>query len=78
VIETSNKGENAKDVLENFLQSHNLSKEDFNRNEQRAIITELMKTLVCKSGMSGRQVAEITGINREKVRKILVSVEPSL
>jgi transcription initiation factor IIE alpha subunit len=42
------------------------------------IAAELIETLVRKSGILSREVAEITGINREKVRKMLVSKEPSL
>jgi putative transposase len=77
VPEDSGNGENAEDILECFLQSHNRTKEDLNRSENRAIAAELIETLVRKSGISGREVAEITGINREKVRKILVSKETS-
>jgi putative transposase len=78
VSEDSGNGENAENILESFLQSHNRTKEDLNRSENRAIAAELIEILVRKSGISGREVAEITGINREKVRKILVSKEPSL
>jgi putative transposase len=78
VSEDSGNGESAQDILEKFLQRHSWTKEDLNRSENRAIAAELIETLVRKSGISGREVAEITGINREKVRRIFVSREPSL
>jgi putative transposase len=78
VPEDSGNGKNAEDILESFLQRHNWTKEDLNRSKNRAIVAELIETLVYKSEISGREVAEITGINREKVRRILVSKEPSL
>jgi REP element-mobilizing transposase RayT len=77
VYESSNIGENVEAILEDFLQRHNWSKEDLNRSDNRSLATELVEMLVRKSGASGRQVAELTGINREKVRRILVSKKTS-
>jgi putative transposase len=74
VSEDSGNGENAQNILEEFLQRHNWTKKDLNRSENRTVATELIAILVRKNGISGREVAEITGINREKVRRILVSL----
>lgn len=78
ISEVSDDGEEAEAILEKFLRSHNLLKEDLNTSENRAIAAELIQNLVRKSGISGRQVADLTGLNREKVRKIIMSLEPSL
>jgi REP element-mobilizing transposase RayT len=77
VTEASEHGENVEIILEKFLLSHNVRKEDINRNENRAIAVKLVQTLASKSEISGRQIADLTGLNREKVRKIILSKEPS-
>ena len=70
-------GGNAEEIIEKFLLRNKLTQEDLNYIDQ-AILVELVEELVRKCGLSGRKVAEITGINREKVRRLLVSTEPSL
>lgn len=69
--------ENAKDILDDFLQRQSLSLDDLNKRENIDKASEIIEKLVCETGMSGRQAAEMVGINREKVRRILVSKEPS-
>ena len=68
---------NAEEIFEEFLLRNKLAKEDLNYRGNQAVLAELVGELVRKCGLSGRKVAEITGINREKVRRMLVSKEPS-
>lgn len=77
VSDTDHAGENADDILGAFLQRNSWTKEDLRKRENCGVASDLIKTLVYRSGISGREAAEITGINREKVRRILVSKEPS-
>ncbi|QJW48599.1 transposase [bacterium BFN5] len=70
--------ENAEELLKSFLQNRSISIEDLKKNEQQVILSELIQLLIAKSKISCRQVAQLIGINREKVRKIAVSKEPSL
>lgn len=70
-------GENAEELLKSFLQNRSISIEDLQKNEQQLILTELIQMLIARSKISCRQVAQLIGINREKVRKIAVSPEPS-
>ena len=77
-LSENERSENGEDILKEFLLRHNLAKEDFNYSENQAVLCELIEELVRKCGLSGRKIAEITGINREKVRRIRVSKEPSL
>jgi len=77
VPEAGNARENAEYILEEFLQSQNWTNADLQRRDNRARVADLIKTIVHISGISGREVAEITGINREKVRRMLVSMEQS-
>ncbi len=65
--------------IKEFLKSNNMSKNDLNNriyNKQR---DTLIKELSLTFNLSKRGIAEITGINREKVRKVLKSMsrEPS-
>lgn len=70
-------GENAEELLKSFLQNRSISIEDLQKTEQQLILTELIQMLIARSKISCRQVAQLIGINREKVRKIAVSPEPS-
>lgn len=70
-------GENAEDILKDFLQSRSWAICDLQNNNNQLIVRELIEMLMARSKISGRQIAQLTGINREKVRKMLVSLEPS-
>lgn len=70
-------GENAEDILKGFLQSQAWSMGDLKKNENQLIVKELLEMLLVRSKISARQIAQLTGINREKVRKMVVSLEPS-
>lgn len=71
-------GENAEDILKEYLQSRSWSIGDLQKNENQLIVPELIEMLMTRSKISGRQIAQLIGINREKVRKMVVSLEPSL
>lgn len=62
-------GENSEEILESFLQSHSISIEDLQKNDHQLILAELIQILISKSKISCRQIAQLIGINREKVRK---------
>ena len=40
-------------------------------------VADLVREFIREAGVSGRQVAEMTGMNRERVRRMIVSKEPS-
>jgi REP element-mobilizing transposase RayT len=71
------RGANAKALLAHFLQSHSMRIEDLRKQDHFPIVVELIQLLLSQSKSSCRQIAELLGINREKVRKIAVSLEPS-
>lgn len=70
--------ENAEDILNRFLQIRSWSVEDLQQQDNRHIVRELIKTLMTRSQISARQIAQLTGINREKVRKLALPMEQSL
>lgn len=78
VDEVSDNEDDAEVILDKFLRSHNLEKKDLNASKNRALAVKLVRILVRKTELSGRQVADLAGVNREKVRKIILSLEPSL
>jgi REP element-mobilizing transposase RayT len=67
--------ENAEDILKSFLESQAWSMGDLKKNENQLIVKELIELLIVRSKISGRQIAQLTEINREKVRKMVVSLE---
>jgi putative transposase len=67
----------AEDVVNQLLRIYNLTQEAFIQNKDKCKTTEIIKELIRETGVSGRQAAQITGINREKIRKMIVSKEPS-
>lgn len=71
-------GENAEEILKSFLQNRSISIEDLQKKDNQLIVVELIQILIAQSKISYRRIAQLIGINREKVRKIAVSVEPSL
>lgn len=76
-ISKTNNRADAEAIVEGYLKGNNITKEDLNKDVNQTAAAALIRALVCKEGISGRQIAELTGINREKVRRIIVSVEPS-
>jgi REP element-mobilizing transposase RayT len=67
----------AQKVYIEYLEKYKLNVEDIKKRENKVIINRLIKELARNTGLSGRQISNITGLNREKVRKIIVSQEPS-
>jgi REP element-mobilizing transposase RayT/predicted XRE-type DNA-binding protein len=66
------------EYIRKYLNEKKIGLEQLNEKEYRIELEILVKELVSKSNLSLRRIAEITGINREKVRKINMSKEPSL
>lgn len=64
-------------VIEKFLRKHRLTKEELKQIENREAAIELVRELTLHAQVSGRQTAELLGLNREKVRKMVMSEEPS-
>lgn len=69
--------ENAKDILNEFLLTRSWSAEDLQKQDNRHVVRELIEILMTRSKISARQISRLIGINREKVRKLAVSTEPS-
>lgn len=70
-------GENAEELLKSFLQSRSMLIEDLQKNDNQLIVAELIQILISQSKISCRQIAQLIGINREKVRKMVAPAEPS-
>lgn len=66
---------NVYQFIDQFLQDHHLKKIDLNNKLYTEKRNVLIKELMEKSNLSKRNIAVITGINRETVRR--VSKEPS-
>jgi len=69
--------EDAEELLKSFLQSHSMLVDDLQKSDNRLITAELIQILLSQSNASCRQISQLIGINREKVRKMAVSKEPS-
>lgn len=76
-LDIDQNGENAEELLNNFLQSRSMLIQDLQKNENSLIMAELLQILILKSKISCRQLANLIGINREKVRKVVSSLKPS-
>lgn len=76
IVDESN--ENAEELLERFLQSRSMLIGDLQKKDNRLAVIELIQLLLSRSNISCRQIAQLTGLNREKVRKTAMSLEPSL
>ncbi|NLY44336.1 MAG: transposase [Clostridiaceae bacterium] len=66
------------EYINNYLIKENIPLEYLKQREYRRERDVLVKELIEKSQLSLRKIAEILGINRETVRKINMSKEPSL
>ena len=78
VAATKKANEDPQELIAAYLQSRQWMLADLCKNENLSAAVELVKMLLASGGVSGRQIAQMTGINRERVRKIAVSVESSL
>lgn len=64
--------------INSYLVKKSISLENLKQKEYRRELDNLVRELAEKSNLSIRKIAEILGINRETVRKISLSKEPSL
>ena len=65
------------EYINSYLITENIPLEYLHQREYRLELYILVKELVEKSQLSLRKIAEILGINRETIRRISVSKEPS-
>ncbi len=70
-------GAGAEEVFRQLLRKYNLSQEMLVQKADQGQGADLVKEFIRETGVSGRQVAEMAGMNRERVRRIIVSKEPS-
>lgn len=75
VAATKSASETPEDLIAEFLRSRQWTVEDLCKKENLIVTADLIRVLLTHGGISGRQIAQLTGINREKVRRIAVSVE---
>lgn len=61
-----------------YLNERNISLIDLKKNSSKWMLRELVGLLLQKTTLSRRSIANVLGLNREAVRKIVVSREPSL
>ncbi|OPY60773.1 MAG: hypothetical protein A4E56_02499 [Pelotomaculum sp. PtaU1.Bin065] len=61
------------DYINRYLEEIKLSLDFLKKRENEAQRARLIKELASVSGLSGRQISDIIGINRETVRKVIVS-----
>lgn len=66
------------ELIAAYLQDRQWTSAELCKSENLSAAVELVRMLLANGGVSGRQIAQLTGINREKVRRIAVAVEPSL
>jgi len=64
--------------LKAYLAKKNISLEHISHREYKLERDDLVKEIISRNDISLRKIAELTGINRETVRKINMSREPSL
>ena len=69
--------EEALECIKHYLEKKSIGFEHLNQREYRLERETVVNELIYKSSLSLRKIAEVTGINRETVRKISVSKEPS-
>lgn len=77
VAATKSASEKPEDLIADFLGSRQWTLEDLGKKENVGVTADFIRALLVHGGISGRQIAQLTGINREKVRRLAVSVEPS-
>ena len=69
--------EKVTDFISKYLLKHKISLEDIKKKENIEFRDQLLRELSRFSGFSSRKISELTGINRETTRKVLLSREPS-
>lgn len=65
------------EVLQDLLAQAGLTAADFLREKQLPAVQAVVSQFIEQTGLSLRKAAELVGINREKLRKLVVSKEPS-
>lgn len=68
---------NVKEFINHFLKEKNISLNELNNLSNKEVRKELLEILHNKSNFSIRKIAMTTGLNREMVRRMIVSKEPS-
>jgi putative transposase len=74
---TETQEENVGEYISAYLKEKGLQIGDLARREHVSLRNELLYELIQKFSLSKRKIAEITGVNREVVRKTMLSKEPS-
>ncbi|SMC33489.1 REP element-mobilizing transposase RayT [Sporomusa malonica] len=64
-------------VLQDFLAKYKLTLEDMQKIDGLPEMRDVLWRFMQETGLSVRKIAEIAGINRERLRKIVMSKEPS-
>jgi hypothetical protein len=67
---------NVSDYLESYLRKNNIKKGDLKLRENKDKQIMIVKKIADSSSLSSRRIADVTGINREAVRTILLPKEP--
>ncbi|MFZ5646606.1 MAG: transposase [Bacillota bacterium] len=65
------------EYIKTYLSDRNIGLEDLKQTDKRQVAQELIRFLLEKTNLSRRSIAHILGLNREFVRKVAVSKEPS-
>lgn len=68
---------NVNEFINHFLKEKNISIIELHNSSNKEVRKELLEILHKKSNFSIREIALITGLNRETVRRMIVSKEPS-
>ena len=68
---------NARKHINDYLNTRDMSPEELKKADKKQERNELIRLLLEKSNLSRREIAAILGLNRELVRKIAMSKEPS-
>lgn len=68
---------NARKYINDYLNTRNMGSEELKKADKKQERDELIRLLLDKSNLSRREIAAVLGLNRELVRKISMSKEPS-
>ena len=77
IIEFEINEENVKEYISKYIKSENLNKEDLKKREHIRQRDNLIHQLIKKSNLSKRRIAILVGVNRETLRILSLSKEPS-
>ena len=64
-------------IINTYLKGRDLSLESLKTSDNRQTTHELIRLLLEETNLSKRNIARILGLNREYVRKLAMSGEPS-